>query len=91
MDKNSAKRSPQKDLLNCWEVMTCGREKGGKNSAKDGVCPAAADQSFDGINSGKCGGRFCWAVAGTFCDGCVQGSFADKRPKIGRASCRERV
>jgi CRP-like cAMP-binding protein len=80
MDKNSAKRSPQKDLLNCWEVMMCGREKGGKNSAKDGVCPAAADQSFDGINSGKCGGRFCWAVAGTFCDGCVQGSFADKRP-----------
>jgi len=34
MDKNSAKRSPQKDLLNCWEVMMCGREKGGKNFAR---------------------------------------------------------
>ena len=80
MDGDSGKRSPQKKPLNCWEVMMCGREKGGKNSAKNGVCPAAADQSFDGINSGKCGGRICWAVAGTFCGGCVQGSFADKRP-----------
>ncbi len=58
----------------------CGREQGGKNIAEDGVCPAAADQSFDGINSGICGGRICWAVAGTFCGGCTQGSFVDKRP-----------
>ena len=58
----------------------CGREQGGKNSAEYGLCPAAADQSFDGINSGKCGGRICWAVAGTFCGGCTQGSFVDKRP-----------
>ena len=58
----------------------CGRERGGKNVAEFGVCPAAADRTFDGINSGKCGGRICWAVAGTFCGGCVQGSFADKRP-----------
>ena len=58
----------------------CGREKGGKNTAEYGVCPAAADDSFDGINSGECGGRICWAVAGTFCGGCVQGSFAVKRP-----------
>jgi tRNA A-37 threonylcarbamoyl transferase component Bud32 len=80
MDKNSDKKSSQKDFLNCWEVMMCGREKGGKNATKHGVCPAAADRSFDGINSGKCGGRICWAVAGTFCGGRVQGSFAEKRP-----------
>ena len=67
-------------MLNCWEVMMCGREKGGKKAGELGVCPAAADQSFDGINSGKCGGRICWAVAGTFCGGCAQGSFVDKRP-----------
>ena len=60
--------------------MMCGREQGGKNTAEYGVCPAAADTSFDGINSGKCGGRICWAVAGTFCGGCTQGSFVDKRP-----------
>ncbi len=55
----------------------CGREQGGENSAEYGLCPAAADPSFDGINSGKCGGRICWAVAGTFCGGCTQGSFVD--------------
>jgi len=44
-----------------------------------GVCPAAADISFDGINRGRNAGRFCWAVAGTFCGGKVQGSFAEKR------------
>jgi len=80
MDRDPEKGSPHKRRLNCWEVMMCGREPGGGNCAEDGVCPAAADQSFDGINSGKCGGRICWAVAGTFCDGCAQGSFVDKRP-----------
>lgn len=69
--------------LNCWEVMDCGREQGGKNTDELGVCPAAADTSYDGINSGKNAGRVCWAVAGTFCGGCVQGAYADKR-----ASCR---
>jgi CRP-like cAMP-binding protein len=80
MDRDPDKSSPHKRRLNCWEVMMCGREQGGKNIAEYGVCPAAADPSFDGINSGKCGGRICWAVAGTFCGGCTQGSFADKRP-----------
>ena len=59
--------------------MKCGREPGGEKAAEIGVCPAAADESFDGINSGRCGGRFCWAVAGTFCGGKVQGTFAQKR------------
>ncbi len=51
---------------NCWEYKKCGREPDGKNVDELGVCPAAADTSFDQINSGTCGGRFCWAVAGTF-------------------------
>ena len=78
MDRN-IKKSIKKKKLNCWEVMMCGREKGGKNNSEYGVCPAAIDDSFEGINSGKCGGRICWAVAGTLCGGCVQGSFAEKR------------
>ena len=65
--------------LNCWEYMKCGREPGGTKVDEFGICPAAADLSFDGINSGICGGRICWAVAGTFCDGKVQGTFAEKR------------
>jgi CRP-like cAMP-binding protein/tRNA A-37 threonylcarbamoyl transferase component Bud32 len=59
--------------------MKCGREPGGANAAELGVCPAASDDSYDGINCGKNAGRFCWAVAGTFCGGTVQGTFADKR------------
>ncbi|MBT8371025.1 MAG: protein kinase [Deltaproteobacteria bacterium] len=65
--------------INCWQYMKCGREPGGKKASRLGVCPAAADISFDGINDGKNAGRFCWAVAGTFCGGTVQGSFAEKR------------
>lgn len=70
------------DAPNCWEFMGCGREPGGEKAAELGVCPAADDQSYDGINGGKCAGRICWAVAGTCCGGRVQGSFAEKR-----ASC----
>ena len=64
---------------NCWEYMKCGRQPGGDKAAELGVCPAADDRSYDGINCGKNAGRFCWAVAGTFCGGKVQGTFADKR------------
>lgn len=68
----------QKDL-NCWEYSKCGREQGGNKAKELGVCPAALDSSFDGINRGKHGGRVCWAVAGTFCEGEKQGAFAEKR------------
>jgi eukaryotic-like serine/threonine-protein kinase len=63
---------------NCWEYHGCGREPCGKNALTLGVCPAASDKSYDGINSGKCAGRFCWAVAGTFCEGKIQGTYAEK-------------
>lgn len=59
--------------------MKCGRQPGGENADELGVCPASDDRSYDGINCGKNAGRFCWAVAGTFCGGNVQGTFADKR------------
>ncbi len=59
--------------------MNCGRQPGGHQIAELGVCPAAEDNSYEGINRGRNAGRFCWAVAGTFCGGKVQGTFADKR------------
>ncbi len=65
--------------LNCWEMKKCGREEGGGNTKKDGVCPAALDSSCNGINNGKNAGRICWALAGTFCGGKVQGNFAQKQ------------
>jgi len=68
-----------KNRMNCWEYNKCEREPGGQKTAELGICPAAADTSFNGINSGKNAGRICWAVAGTFCGGKVQGAFAEKR------------
>jgi two-component system NtrC family sensor kinase len=46
----------------CWQFMQCGRDKDATSK-----CPA-----FPHF------GRICWAVAGTFCEGKVQGSFAQK-------------
>ncbi len=65
--------------LNCWEIKKCGREQGGDNTKKDGECPAATETSCTGINAGKNAGRICWALAGTFCGGKVQGDFAQKQ------------
>ena len=64
--------------MNCWEFEECGREPGGKNSEELGVCPAPIEKKVDGINRGKNAGRSCWAIAGTLCDGKVQGTYAEK-------------
>jgi hypothetical protein len=53
--------------LNCWEFMKCGREVGGARAEELGVCPAYPDH-----------GRHCARVAGMFCGGEIQGSFARK-------------
>lgn len=63
---------------NCWDIKSCGREPFGKSVHELGVCPAATDASSEGINGGTNAGRICWAVAGTFCGGKVQGTFAQK-------------
>ena len=65
-------------VLNCWEVKKCGREPGGINALKQGICPAATEIKTHGLNNGKNGGRVCWAIAGTHCGGKIQGSFASK-------------
>ena len=53
--------------MNCWEFKRCGREAGGTKSYELGVCPAYPDH-----------GQCCARVAGTFCGGEVQGTFAIK-------------
>ena len=63
---------------NCWEIKKCGRQIGGEKIKELGTCPAAHDLSLNGIHGGRNGGRSCYAVAGTFCGGKVQGSFATK-------------
>jgi two-component system NtrC family sensor kinase len=48
--------------IKCWEYMKCGRDKDATTK-----CPAYSNF-----------GRVCWVVAGTFCEGKVQGTFAQK-------------
>ncbi len=66
------------EAMNCWEFKNCGREPGGSKTSEFGVCPAAMTEAANGWNSGKNGGRSCWAIAGTFCGSKVQGAFALK-------------
>jgi hypothetical protein len=64
--------------INCWELRKCGRNPGGEKVKELGNCPAATDARLNGINGGTNGGRCCWTIAGTFCFGEVQGTFARK-------------
>jgi hypothetical protein len=53
--------------MDCWEFKKCGREPNGANSKEFGVCPAYPNH-----------GKHCARIAGTYCDGEVQGGFALK-------------
>ncbi|HWR59121.1 MAG TPA: hypothetical protein VN328_09560 [Thermodesulfovibrionales bacterium] len=63
---------------NCWEFKKCGRELGGKSVRELGICPAVTDERLHDVHKGKNGGRACWVLAGTFCGGKIQGTFAQK-------------
>lgn len=66
-----------KQRLGCWEFKKCGgREAGGLRATRLGICPAATDSSYSDGNRGVNAGRCCWRVAGTFCEGKAEGSFA---------------
>ena len=71
-------RDPSSLRPNCWEVKKCGRHPGGDMVSQLGICPAAAESAYDGVNGGKKAGRCCWKVAGTLCGGEVQGINAKK-------------
>lgn len=72
--------------MNCWEFMSCGREPSGLRTSQYGVCPAAEDTRFEGLNRGINGGRVCWAVAGTLCDTMAQGLYIGRQ--FGCQNCR---
>jgi two-component system NtrC family sensor kinase len=55
-------------VLKCWEYMKCGRDK-------DATSKCPAHPHF---------GNVCWVVAGTFCEGKVQGTFAQKYENCGK-------
>jgi hypothetical protein len=60
---------------NCWEYMKCGRDTDASTK-----CPA-----FPHF------GRVCWVVAGTFCEGKVQGTFAQKYENCGKCDFYQTV
>lgn len=64
--------------MNCWEFMKCGREFKGVRVGDLGVCPVPLEKRLDGAHEGKKAGRACWVVAGTLCQGKVQGTYAQK-------------
>jgi hypothetical protein len=63
-------------LKNCWEIMNCGRHKGGLKENELGECIA----SREGM------GHSCWEIAGTMCGGVVSGTAAQN--KITCMSCQ---
>ena len=56
------------ELLNCWEIKKCERQKGGNKVNELGECIASKEEM----------GHSCWAVAGTLCGGKIQGTTAQK-------------
>ncbi len=63
---------------NCWEFIKCGREYGGKQVRELGVCPVSIESRLDGTHGGTNGGRACWIVPNSLCNGTVQGTFVVK-------------
>jgi hypothetical protein len=63
---------------NCWEFKKCGRQAGGDKVKELGTCPVSVEHRLHGVHEGDCAGRACWIVAGSYCDGKEQGSFAQK-------------
>ncbi len=72
---------------NCWEFKKCCKDR----DAAMAICPAITEVKANGVNGGKNGGRVCWAVAGTRCDGEVQGTYAQKVTKCSICDFRLKV
>ena len=64
--------------INCWEFKKCGRGENGPQVDDLGVCPASTEERLDGVHGGQNAGRACWVVAGSFCEGEIQGIYANK-------------
>jgi hypothetical protein len=80
-----------RERLNCWEYQRCGRELGGPNVDGDGPCPASTDVSREGLHSGCAGGRACWSIEGTLCEGCGHNTLAEKRAYCVKCAFYNRV
>lgn len=64
---------------NCWEFKNCQQLQDPAHQNSAGLCPAFLEAKLDGVHGGKNGGRSCWAVAGTMCNGDLEGSYYQKK------------
>ncbi len=62
------------EKLNCWDYLKCDY---GPESSRP--CPAAVDETSDGVNGGLNAGRICWSVKNTRCFNMKMGSFIEKK------------
>jgi hypothetical protein len=69
---------------NCWNIKKCGRETGGSQAKSLEPCPAATAAIYNGINHGSNGGRYCWRISGTLCNGTPDAHFASKIETCGQ-------
>ena len=79
------------EKLNCWEFKHCNRQLGGEKALEYGLCPAIVELSLDGIHDGEFGGRACWVLTGTICNGAIQGDFAKKHKECVKCDFYEYV
>jgi len=70
--------------INCWEFKQCERQPGGERVRDLGTCPVTINEDLDGTHGGIGAGRVCWAVAGSFCGGKMEGTFAQKLNDCGK-------
>jgi hypothetical protein len=77
--------------INCWEFHRCGREPGGAEVVKFGVCPAVISKEYHGKNGGVNGGRYCWRITGTLCDILTKKNRAEKILKCVACAFYKRV
>ncbi len=58
--------------------MNCGRQPGGQDASRLGVCPASVHAILDGIHNGNNAGRACWVMDDTQCSTAAKESSARK-------------
>ena len=60
---------------NCWEVKACERCT---TILGDDSCPVCKESKLNGVHGGVNGGRACWTISHTKCEGTTQGTFGNK-------------
>ncbi|MCI5148900.1 MAG: hypothetical protein D3916_05850 [Candidatus Electrothrix sp. MAN1_4] len=58
--------------IDCWEFKKCGREPGGKNIEKYGLCSLVVSLEDNKINNKRNGERLCWSLRESACEGIMR-------------------